>query len=91
VADGHAIEGMQENDVGLTTIVDKYLVQIPSCYPTVDHHGISMGCAMKVDVSCVEGEWYMGPFCLNDWPGEGYMIDPSIVVSLLLFCVELGD
>jgi hypothetical protein len=32
----------------------------------------------------------MGPLCLNNWPGEGYMIDPSIVVFLLPFCVEFG-
>jgi hypothetical protein len=31
----------------------------------------------------------MGPLCLNDRPDEGYMIDLSIVVFLLLFCVKL--
>jgi hypothetical protein len=49
-----------------------------------------MGCAAEIDVSCVEGEWYMGPLCLNNWPSEGYVIDPLIVVFLLPFCVEFG-
>jgi hypothetical protein len=90
VVDAHVIEGMQENDVGQTAIIDKYFVQIPSCYSAVDHHGIGVGCAAKVDISCIEGEWYMGALCLNDWPGEGYVIDPSIVVFLMPFCIELG-
>jgi hypothetical protein len=89
MAYAHAIEGMQQNDVCLPAIVDNYFVQIPSCYSTVDHQGIDMGRAAEVDVSCIEGKWYMGPLCLNDWPGEGYMIDPSIVFLLLSFCVEL--
>jgi hypothetical protein len=48
-----------------------------------------MGCAVEVDVSCVKGEWYVGPLCLNDWPGEGYMIDPSIVVFFYRFVSNL--
>jgi hypothetical protein len=43
VADAHVIEGMQENDIGLTAIVDKFFVQVPSCHSAVDHHGICMG------------------------------------------------
>jgi hypothetical protein len=57
VADAHAIEGMQENDVGLTAIVNKYFMQVPSCYPTVDHHGIGVGCIAKVKGKCA-----LGPF-----------------------------
>jgi hypothetical protein len=48
-----------------------------------------MGFTMDIDVSYFEGEWYMGLLCLNDCPGEGYVIDPSIVVFLLSFGVEL--
>jgi hypothetical protein len=40
MADAHAIKGVQENDVGLATIVDQYFVQVPSCYPAIDYHGI---------------------------------------------------
>ena len=90
MAYAHAIEGMQEDDVGLTAILDKYFVHIPSCYPVVDHHGVSVGRAAEVDVSCIQDKWYVGPLCLNDWPSDGYMIDPSIVFFLLPFCVELG-
>jgi hypothetical protein len=50
-----------------------------------------MGYTVEIDVPCVEGEWYVGLLCLNDWPGEGYLIDPSIVVFLPPFRVELGD
>jgi hypothetical protein len=89
MAYAHAIECVQENDVYLTTIIHEYLMQIPSCYSAVYHHGIGMGCTMEIDVSYVEGEWYLGPLCLNDWPSESYMIDSSIVVFLLLFCVDL--
>lgn len=64
-------------------------MQIPSCYSSVYHHCIDMGCTLEIDVSGVEGERYMGPFCLDDWSGEGYVIDPLIVVVLLPFCVEL--
>lgn len=42
MADAHAIKGVQEDDVGLTAIVDEYFVQVPSYDPTVDHHGICM-------------------------------------------------
>jgi hypothetical protein len=47
-----------------------------------------MGCDAEIDISCVEGEWYMRPLCFNNWPNEVYVIDPSIVFFLLLFCVE---
>ena len=65
-------------------------MQIPPFYLVVYHHCIGMGCTAEIDVTCVKGEWYMRPLYLNDWPGEGYMIDPSIVVFLLSFCVEFG-
>ena len=42
MADAHAIEGVQEDDVGLTAIVDKYFVQVPSYHSAVDHHGVCM-------------------------------------------------
>jgi hypothetical protein len=57
VADAHAFEGMQENDVRLTAIVNKYFVQVPSCYPKVDHHGIGMGCTAKVKGKCALGQF----------------------------------
>jgi hypothetical protein len=34
MADAQAVEGVQEDDVSLTAIVDKYLVQIQSCCHT---------------------------------------------------------
>ena len=45
---------------------------------------------MKADISCIEGEWHMGPLRLNHRPGEGYMVYPLIVVFLLSFSFELG-
>jgi hypothetical protein len=32
VVDAHLVEGMQEDDVGLAPIVNKYLVQLPVCH-----------------------------------------------------------
>jgi hypothetical protein len=45
---------------------------------------------VEVDIFCIEGEWHVGPLCLDDGPGEGYMVYPSIVVFLLSFGFELG-
>ena len=72
----------------MTAIVHEYLVQIPPFYSAVYHHCIGKGCTVEINIPCIEGEWYMGQLCLNNWAGEGYMIDPSIVVFLLPFCVE---
>jgi hypothetical protein len=64
IADYHTIEGVQKDDVGLTAVVDQHFVQIPSCYPAVDYHGVYMWSAAQVDIPGVKGEQYMGPLRL---------------------------
>jgi hypothetical protein len=48
-----------------------------------------MGRTEEVDISCIEGEWHVGPLRLDDGPGGGYMVYPSIVVFLLSFGFKL--
>jgi hypothetical protein len=76
---------MPEDDVYLTAIVNKYFVQIPPCHSVVYHQRIRMGHTAEIDIPCIEGQWHVGPLCLNDEPSEGYMVYPSIVVFLLSF------
>jgi hypothetical protein len=64
VADAHAIEGVQEDDIGLTAIVDQYFAQIPARYPGIDYHGICMWCTAQINVPDIESERYMGPLRL---------------------------
>jgi hypothetical protein len=85
----HAVEGVQENDFCLATVIDEYFVKIPPCHSTIYHQHICMGHTAEVDVPCIEGKRHMGPFCLNDGPGAGYMVYPSVMVFLLSFCFEL--
>jgi hypothetical protein len=47
------------------------------------------GCAAKVVVSCVEGEWGVIPLHLDHGANGGNMIDPSVVVFLLSFVLKL--
>jgi hypothetical protein len=89
MADSHMIEGVQENDVSLTAIVDQHFVQIPSCYPVVDYHGVCMWSAAQVDIPGVEGERYMGPLRLHHWASESDVVHTSIVVLFLSLGVEV--
>jgi hypothetical protein len=89
MADSHTIEGVQKNDVSLTAIVDPHFVQIPSCYPAVDYHGVCMWSAVQVDIPGVEGERYMGPLRLHHWASESDMVHTSIVVLFLSLGVEV--
>jgi hypothetical protein len=89
VADAHAIEGVQEDDVSLTTLVDQDFVEVLACYAAVDHHGVDMMGAAQINVSSVEGEWHMRPPCLYHWAGEGDVVNTSVVVPLLLLHVEV--
>ena len=84
----HTVECVQENDVCLATIIDEYFVQIPPCDSTIYHQRVCMGHTVEVDISCIEGEWHVGPLRLDDGPSEGYMVYPSVVVFLLSFCLE---
>jgi hypothetical protein len=65
VAYSHAIEGVQEDDVSLTAVVDQDFVQVLACHTAVDHHGVGVRSAAQINVSGVEGEWYMRPSCLH--------------------------
>jgi hypothetical protein len=64
-------------------------VQVPACHAAVDNHGVDVGCDAQVDVSGVEGQWYMGPLCLHDWTGDGDVVDAAVVVPLLSLRVEV--
>jgi hypothetical protein len=85
----HKVEGMQEDDVCLAVIVNKYFVQIPPCHSTIYHQSICARRTTEVNIPCIEGKWHVGPFRLNDRPSEGYMAYPSVLVFLLSFCFEL--
>jgi hypothetical protein len=61
----HAIEGVNEYDVDLTTIVNEDLVQVPSGDIAVYHQRICVGRATKINVPCVEGKRDMGPLFLD--------------------------
>jgi hypothetical protein len=89
VADAHAVEGMEEDDVRLATIVDQDFVQVSACHTAVDYHGVNVGCAAQVNISGVEGQRHMGPLRLHDWAGDGDMVDALVVVPLLLLHVEV--
>jgi hypothetical protein len=80
---------MQENDICLAAIIDKYFVQVPPCHSTIYHQRVCMGHTAEVNISCVEGEWHMGPLRLNDGASEGYVVYPSVVIFLLSFCLKL--
>jgi hypothetical protein len=64
-------------------------VQVPACHAAVDNHGVDVGCAAQVDVSGVEGQWDMGPLYLQDWTGDGDVVDAAVVVPLLSLRVEV--
>ena len=55
VVDALLVEGVHENDVGLASVVNKDLVQLPSCHIATDDKCVCVGRAAKVDVSCIEG------------------------------------
>jgi hypothetical protein len=59
VAYAHAIEGMQENDVGLAAIIDQYFVQVLACYPAVITMASACGVLHKSTslASKVSGTW----------------------------------
>jgi hypothetical protein len=48
------------------------------------------GGAAQIDVSSVEGQWHVGPFCLHDRVGDGDVVDAAVMVPLLPLCVEVG-
>jgi hypothetical protein len=48
-----------------------------------------VGCAAQVDISGVEGQWYMGPLCLHDCTDDGDVVDAAVVVPLLSLRVEV--
>jgi hypothetical protein len=45
VADAHAVEGVEEDDVRLAAIVNLDFVQVPACHTAVHYHGVNVGCA----------------------------------------------
>ena len=55
MADAHAVEGVEEDDVRLATVVNEDFVQVPACHTTVDYHGIDVGCTAQINISSVEG------------------------------------
>jgi hypothetical protein len=89
VADAHAIEGVQEDDVGLAAIADQYFVQIPAYCPTIDYHGICVWCTAQINVPGIESERDMGPLYLYHWAGESDVVDTVVVVLFLPLGVEV--
>jgi hypothetical protein len=83
MAYAHVIEGVQEDNISLVAIVDQDFMEVPACYTAVDHHGVDVRGAAQINVSGVEGEWYMRPPCLYHWASEGDMVHTSIVVPFL--------
>jgi hypothetical protein len=55
VADAHAVEGMEENNVLLAAVVNEDFVQVPACHTAFDYHGVDVGCAAQIDISGIEG------------------------------------
>jgi hypothetical protein len=89
MADAHAIEGVQEDDVGLAAIINQYFVQILACYPAIDYHGICMWCTAQINVPGIESERDVGPLCLYYWVGESDVVDTAIVVLFMPLGVEV--
>jgi hypothetical protein len=89
VADAHAVEGVEEDDVRLAAIVNLDFVQVPACHTAVHYHGVNVGCAAQVDISGVEGQRHVGPLRLHDWADDGDVVDASVVVPLLSLHVEV--
>jgi hypothetical protein len=89
VADAHAVEGMEENDVRLAAIVNQDFVQVPACHAAVDYHGVHVRYAAQVDISGIEGQRHVGPLRLHNWAGDGDVVDASVVVPLLSLRVEV--
>jgi hypothetical protein len=65
-------------------------VQVLACHAAIDNHGVAVGGAAQVDVSCVEGYRYVGPLCLHDWASDGDVVDATVVAPLLPLCVEVS-
>jgi hypothetical protein len=55
VADAHAVEGVEEDDVCLAAVVNEDFVQVLACHTAVDYHGVDVGCAAQINISGVEG------------------------------------
>jgi hypothetical protein len=86
----HMVKGEQEDDVCLTTIINKYFVQIPPCHSKIYHKHIWMGRTAEIDIPCIEGKRHVGTLRLKDGPGEGCMVYPLVVLFLLSFYFEHG-
>jgi hypothetical protein len=82
VIHAHAVEGVHEYDVSLTSVVDEDLVQVPPSDIAVYHQRVCVGCAAKIDVPCVKGKRDMIPLCLYHRASEIDVIDPSVVICL---------
>ena len=89
MANAHAIEGVQENDVGLAAIVDQYFVQVLACYPAIDYHDICVWRAAQINVPDIKSERDVGPFCLYHWAGESDVVGTAVVVLFLSLGVEV--
>jgi hypothetical protein len=48
-----------------------------------------MGRAARVNVSCIKGEWDMGPLRLDYWSRDSNVVDPSIMVLFMTFVLEV--
>jgi hypothetical protein len=55
VVDAHLVEGILEDDVGLTPVVNEGLLELPAFHIATDDECVCMGHAAKVDDCCIEG------------------------------------
>ena len=86
----HAVKGMQKNDVGLASIINDDLVQVPSSHIATDDECVRVGHAAKVDISCIKGQQHVRPLHLNDGSYDYHMINPSVVIPFCYFVLKIG-
>jgi hypothetical protein len=55
MADAHAVEGVEEDNVRLAAVVNEDFVQVLTCHTAIDCHGVDVGCAMQINISGIEG------------------------------------
>jgi hypothetical protein len=90
VIDAHAVnavEGVQENNVCLATIINEDLMQFPCYHVALCSHCIGMRSATKIDIPYVESYGDMRPHRLGDGSSDGDMINLLIVI---FFCILLA-
>jgi hypothetical protein len=79
----HLLESGKEYNFCLTTIIDQYSCHIPFVDVRCDHHYICVREGYKLDVGFGECYLHVRPLGPHDWTFDYYMIDLTVVLSLL--------